>query len=311
MRYQARTVCMILVLATAAGSSESKLNAYDSFPELHGPYLGQTPPGKIPEIFCDGFLKPAGGYHSSIVFSPDMKEAYWTSMGAHTYCSMVKNGRWTTPTEISFDSAYSIGEATLSPDGKRLYFLSRRPPDDEPVERERIWYAEREQDGWSNSRLIDKVVWSHPTHWSFSIAESGNLYFTSEAEGVMGEGDIYVAQWDSLRFLSPVDLGGNVNSQLRDFAPFVAPDESFLIFARVVPEEGTRSDLYICFKRTDGTWTPAVNMGDAINSEHNEVCPVVTPDGKYLFYLSASSERNEVYWVDTEIITRLRREILK
>lgn len=83
-------------------------NHYKSFPELHGAYLGQTPPGNVPEIFCSGFLKPPDGFHSSISFSPDMEEVYWTSMGAHTFCSKLNNGVWTLPVEMRFTGSLRL-----------------------------------------------------------------------------------------------------------------------------------------------------------------------------------------------------------
>jgi hypothetical protein len=294
-----------LAAASLSAGERTGSGPYVTFPELRGPYLGQIPPGRLPQPFCEAFLNPPGGYHSSITFSPDMSEVYWTSMGAHTFCSRLKNGVWTVPVEIEFDSVYGVGEVALSADGKQLYFLSRRPPDDDPVERERIWRAVRETDKWSSPEPIDLAVRSHPTHWQFSLARNGNLYFTSEIAGARGEGDIYVAPRDGDVFASPLDLGPNVNSDLRDFTPFVAADESYLIFARSVPEENNRSDLFISFRTADGDWTKAINMGDTINTEHNEVCPVVTPDGKYLFYTSVSRERNAICWVSTGIINDL------
>ena len=95
---------------------------------------------------------------------------------------------------------------------------------------------------------------------------------------------------------------------MRDFCPFIAPDESYLIFSRSVPEERGRSDLFISFRDVDGTWTEAVNMGDAIDSLQNEVSPVVTPDGRYLVFLRVSGEVNDVYWTKADIIEVLRRE---
>ena len=47
-------------------------------------------------------------------------------------------------------------------------------------------------------------------------------------------------------------------------------------------------------------------MGDEINSLHNETSPVVTPDGRYLFFLRVSGDVNDVFWVTTEVITELR-----
>jgi len=279
----------------------------DGFPELRGPYLGQVPPETGVQIFAPGIIKPAKGFHSSVVFSSAGDMACWTEMSAgRTACTTRIAGLWRLPELLPFDPEYGVREPMFSRDDQRLYFLSRRPLADDPVERERVWYVERVLSGWSKPRVIDPVVAAHPTHWQFSLTSAGDLYFTSEARGVRGEQDIYVARWGEGVFLPPEDVGDRINSDVREFCPFIAPDESYLIFARSVPEERGRSDLFISFRLVDGTWTKAVNMGDEINSLHNETSPVVTPDGRYLFFLRVSGDVNDVYWVTTEVITELR-----
>lgn len=47
-------------------------------------------------------------------------------------------------------------------------------------------------------------------------------------------------------------------------------------------------------------------MGAKINTPGNEICPVVTPDGKYLFFNSTRSGVQNAYWVDAKIIEDLK-----
>lgn len=288
---------------SAAGASGQ------GFPELRGPYLGQSPPQTGVEVFAPGILKPDNGFHSSVVFSSAGDEACWTEMSAgRTFCSKNVDGRWTPPELLPFDPEFGVREPMFALGDRRLYFLSRRPTEYDPVNRERIWYVKQTPSGWSIPQVINEKVAAHPTHWQFSFTATGDLYFTSEIEGVRGEQDIYVARWHNGSFSAPKSVGDRVNSDHREFCPFVAPDESYLIFSRSVPEERGRSDLFISFLDDDGSWSEAVNMGEPINSKHNEVSPVVTPDGKYLVFLRVSGEVNDVYWTSTEIIERLRRE---
>jgi len=278
------------------------------FPDLLGPYLGQRPPQAGVEVFAPGILKPARGFHSSVVFNSAGDEACWTEMAkGRTFCSKSIDGRWTHPEILPFDPEFGVREPMFAQGDRRLYYLSRRPPENDPANRERIWYVERTASGWSAPRVADDVVTAHPTHWQFSFTSAGDLYFTSEIDGVRGKQDIYVARWRDGSFTVPESVGDHVNSDLRDFCPFIAPDESYLIFSRSVPEERGRSDLFISFRDADGKWTQAVNMGDTVNSLHNETSPVVTPDGLYLFFLRVSGEVNDVYWTKADIIDALRR----
>ncbi|MGD8412629.1 MAG: hypothetical protein PVF33_00265 [Candidatus Latescibacterota bacterium] len=279
---------------------------YEGFPLLEGEYMGQNRPGEVATVFAGGVLKPDGGFHSSVVFSPTGDEACWTNMHGVTYCSRLSEGAWNVPEALPFDPEHGVREPMYSGDGNRLYFLCRRPLPEDPVDRERIWYVDRVDDGWSAARAIDEVVAAHPTHWQFSFTANGTLYFTSEAPGTGGGQDIYFAEQRDGRFTSPKSVGDGVNTELREFCPFVAPDGTYLIFARTVPEERGRSDLFISFRNEQNVWSRAVNMGDAVNTLHNEVSPVVTPDGKYLFFLRVSGEVNDVFWVTADVIHDLQ-----
>jgi predicted alpha/beta superfamily hydrolase len=264
-------------------------------------YAGQAPPGTVPQVFA-GFPKPESGYHSSVVFNASMDAAYWTSMDERSWVSRCVDGVWTSPVPLPLDEGYGVGEPMPTATG-RLYFLSRRPTDADSAVRERIWWVRPEEAGWSEPRPVDGPLAAHPTHWQFSFTDAHDLYFTSEIDG--GQ-DIHVARWRGDGFGDSEPLAGAVNTNLREFCPFVAPDESYLLFARTVPGESGRSDLFVSFRNDGGLWTEAVPLGEPVNSPHNEVCPVVTPDGRYLFFLRASGDVNDVFWVRAEVIEAAR-----
>jgi ankyrin repeat protein len=278
------------------------------FPILEGKYLGQKRPGREPVLFAKGI---AAGYfrlHSSVVFSPDGKEAMWTvsippkesgySHGAIMTTKM-KNNRWTPPVKIPNSSDDDV--PFFSPDGQKLYFISVRPTTPGgKKEKENIWVKERKGDGWSEPRPLDPVVNARQTHWQFSVDKKGNIYFGSK-------GSIMYSKFIKGRYTEPeiVDTGLSGGG-----TPFISPDGSYLIFHGKEPN-GPRGDLYICFRKKDGTWTRAKTMGETINSSGNDICPVVTPDGKYLFYLTVKSGTYGPHWVDAKIIEELRPKELK
>ena len=101
-------------------------------------------------------------------------------------------------------------------------------------------------------------------------------------------------------------LSQSINSRSNAAHPFIAPDESYLIFdAR--PDGGYLCDLYISFKNSDGTWSQAKSMGTAINTNRNETAAFVSRDGKYLFFSrTAAGGTSNVYWADASIIETLK-----
>lgn len=295
-----------VVLSSALLSSGGGMQS--PFSRLRGPYLGQEPPGDAATLFAPEILDCSEGYHSSIVFSPDLREAVWCPMSRESgrlLMAQSAQGRWLPPQETDLGMEAGVSDPIFSTDGSRLYFLSFQPDKPGGEARERIWFAERVKGEWSQPKPIDKAVCRHPTHWTFSLARNGNLYFTSEIAGARGGQDIYVARFASGKYLAPEELGPGVNGEGKDFCPFIAPDESYLIFARLGPET-RQADLYVSFKNPDGSWTKARDMGPAVNSAGNDLAPYVSPDGCFLFFISQRERRNGIHWMRAGVISRLR-----
>ncbi len=59
---------------------------------------------------------------------------------------------------------------------------------------------------------------------------------------------------------------------------------------------------------------PPINLGATINTPDQECCPMVTLDGRYLFFSRAygggtwaTTTDADVFWVEMTIVERLRR----
>ena len=72
------------------------------------------------------------------------------------------------------------------------------------------------------------------------------------------------------------------------------------------PENMGTVDLYVSFKDESGAWTPLTNMGEAVNSTSQDLCPFVTTDGAYLFFNSHRGGQADVFWIDAEVIEQFR-----
>ena len=113
-----------------------------------------------------------------------------------------------------------------------------------------------------------------------------------------------MAEYGDTTYGTRTRLGGGINTEFGEDTPFVAPDESYLIYARV-GQARRNADLYICFRREDGSWTGPVNM-QSINTDTHELCPNVTRDGRFLFFMSFRSGESKPYWVSAEVIDQYR-----
>jgi ankyrin repeat protein len=239
------------------------------FPVLTGPYLGQTPPGDELRPFAPGIIQQD---HGTISFSPDGQEVYWPT-GRSIMTMRVRDGRWTQPTYAPFSGPSEIDfyddVPFVAPDGKRLYFTSLRPLGPETSRKENIWFVERTAEGWSEPKPVGEAVNSLRLHWQVSVSNSGALYFG-------GGFDILCSRPVDGKYAPPVALGPGVNTESNESQPFIAPDESYILFWRAAGQVPT---AYVSFKGSDGEWLPATKL-DLTWAPGGLM---VTPDGKYLF----------------------------
>lgn len=217
----------------------------------------------------------------------------------------VENGSWSTPRPILIHDLYSYNDPFLTPDESKLFFISDQPLDGQASKKDYdIWYIERQSDGWSAPVNAGKNINSEKNEYYISFTNEGKMYFASnKADTLERENyDIYSSERVTDEFQPSARLDTVINSPYYEADVFVAPDESYIVFSAKRPDNLGSGDLYVSFRKPDDTWTIAQSLGNTINTETDDFCPYVSPDGKYLFYAS----RDDVYWVSTEVITALR-----
>jgi Tol biopolymer transport system component len=297
-----------LVFVFAASSMQEQDKTAD-FPVLKGPYFGQNISEDKPLLFAPGIISLEGTMvHDTPVFSPDGKEIYWGEFSTnpnHTsikYSKMVDN-IWTTPELVSFSSLDSYGDGCpfMMQGGEILYFSSFRALEKGGKSgRERIWYVKRQGSGWGEPQPVGQDVNTMDLHWQTSVSANRNLFFSTD-QGVMR------SRFTNGKHQKPEKITLIMNSKYIGGTPYIAPDESYFIFSSdKLPHGLGKRDLYIGYRKKDGTWTDPIHLGDTINTIQHDLCPIVTYDGKYLLYLSWQKERPGVYWFPAYFIEELK-----
>lgn len=88
----------------------------------------------------------------------------------------------------------------------------------------------------------------------------------------------------------PVNLGENVNTDAYEYFPVLTADEQTLVFTRNKRRSAGmdyQEDFYVSFS-DQGVWTPAMNLGEPINTDDNEGAQTITADGKQLFFIGCN-----------------------
>lgn len=307
-----RKLLTLLALVALGPYVQAQSAATDTL-SLTGPYLGQPPADTTPTVFAPQFI--LDGVHSAPAFTPDGNTVYWSryytpegtrSRTQHIFTSHVEDGHWTAPQLASFSGVYSDGGPSITPDGFRLFYYSNRPSglDTEPADEDisDIWYMELTDSGWGEPQWLALNTDKH--EGMPSVASDGTLYFQSNRRGAHGIFDIFVSEPEKGGYPSARNIGAPITSPQIEFAPFVAPDESYIIFT--CSNLPGRNGLNISFQQADGSWSEPVLMKRLAEVGSVQRFPGLSPDGEYLFFTAAVDRKSQVYWVDSSIIERYR-----
>lgn len=269
-------------------------NSYgkDKSPAIEDLYLGQKPPGSIPELFAPNVLNK-GFRVAEAAFSPDLKEFYYRRRGGEYKKNTLvviqyKDNQW-----IESNLPPRAGQPFISPDGNILHLGNM--------------YRERTHSGWSEVKSLDEPFKDFPI-MRLTASSKGTYYFDEASE----IGNIRYSRLIDGNREAPRSISKEINSGKWTAHPFIAPDESYIIWDSERDGGNGNSDLYISFRQQDGSWGTAINLGDKINTKYQEQYGSVTPDGKYFFFHRSygnNGDKAEIYWVDAKIIEDLRSKL--
>lgn len=274
--------------------------------------LSNQIPVDTPLVFGPGIISTTN-YEFAITFNPEMDELYFTRRKPEEdneiYTMKLVEGKWLDP-ELAFFSTNKGWdfEPHINPQGNRLYFGSTRPLND-TIKSSGLhqWYSEKNESDWSKPMPLGKPFVDRFIMYLTS-SKSGNLYFTSkEKEDKLSDGGIYYATSQEGQDVSIKKMGKEINSGAWIEHPYIAPDESYMIFGSERSSGFGECDLYISFKE-NGVWSESYNLGSKINTEQCEMTASVSPDGKYLFFHRGGEDNGNIYWVD---FIQVKKEILE
>lgn len=216
---------------------------------------------------------------SVTAFTPDEKTAYIAN-GQTIVVSKKVKGKWTKPVVTPFSGQWKDWDPAMSPDGKRLIFVSNRPletmPQDKPQKDNHLWYVDKlSSDNWSNPKHFDEPVNAAGFNdYGPSVSGLRTICFCSRnREGNKGMRGYYV-KWLGDHYDKPKMLALNGDSEIYD--PFIAPDERYIIFV-------SNGDLYISYRHGDD-WSQGQKLGTQVNNGNGNSDPYISPDGKTLYY---------------------------
>ncbi len=234
------------------------------------------------------------GKNFGLTLTPDGQRAYFVHATPKRDTlvlleSVREKGGWQPPTAVAPLGGVRTRniDPFVTPDGKRLIYNSARHPEDSTRTDFDIWAVDLAPSGavaGTPYRLGGAGVNSPAADFYATQAANGNLYFASTRPGGAGKVDIYAARFRNGQYETPVNLGAPVNTADSDSNPYIAPDESYLLFFATRPGGFGDVDLYLSRRQPDGQWAEPVNLGPEVNTPYGEFCPFVDQRTRTLYF---------------------------
>ena len=289
------TILMVHGNTLLANPLEPKHNSM-----LTGPYLGQKPPGLTPEVFAPDIISTSG-WEYGVVFAPTMKQMYYLReiivdakpQQQFVVFELTEQEEDEPAVWIERVISNRVGTPTLSPDNKTLFFGRS--------------YKTQTKNGWSEMQRLG------PDFEDLRIMRvSASLNGTLAFDEASTNGFLRYSTLENGKRKNPKPFPRQINTGKWNAHPFIAPDESYVIWDGQRDSETRNSDLFISFKQQDGSWGEAIKFDESINTETNEFASQVTPDGKYLFFNRKVGEGNiDTFWIDAKVIEQVKPAHIK
>jgi len=241
-------------------------------------YLGQTPPGDSAIVFAPGTISLPNRRETKIVFSPNNEECL-IGIGINNTFQILYtdfySGYWTVTIPAGFITINRPIEPFFSPDSLHIFLTSDAD----------IYECTRVNQTWTTPVNLGSPVNTGFEEYHPTTALNGTLYFCSMRENPSSYLYRSVLENGNYSTVEKLDIVINRHNSEQDGAydPFIAPDESYIIFSSIRSDGYGQADQYISYNR-NGSWTNPKNLGPSINTNAIEYGSYVSPDNDVKFF---------------------------
>lgn len=251
-----------------------------------GPVISQD--GNI-LYFIRSQFKPGRGF---------VQEAWYSDMNVYGYCEKAK--KLNLPFNHNPNTKYQI--VSITTDGSVILAAINKKDTANTING--LYLAYRYTDGWDEPLKLNITNFenfiSNTNTWGVHLAKNGRVLFIYKSiskDTAYSEIFVSFLKNDTL-WTEPTKLNETVNKTSGiqgNFAPFLAPDEVTMFFASDRKGGFGKSDIYLC-KRLDNSWlkwSEPINLGELVNSDEWEGYFLISPDGKYGYFVSGDDAIGE------------------
>lgn len=186
----------------------------------------------------------------------------------------------------SYDEAFPV----ISPDGKTLYFTRKRHPENlGEKHKDDIWAAYQINGEWSHAEHLGEPLNNVNHNYVCSVSPDGgtlllgNIYHDKNK----ASGGVSISHKKNGKWIYPQALEIDDYYNYSRYSEFTLSTSLNILLMAVEREDaiGDR-DIYVSFKKPDGSWTKPKNLGKNINTASSELTPFLAADEKTLYFSS-------------------------
>lgn len=203
------------------------------------------------------------------------------------YISTKDNGKWKPALNMGAPINTEDHDATagLSADGTTMFIYRFKEKDGGD-----LYVSHLNGSVWSKPEHLGKNINSKAHETSVSVSYDGKqLYFISNRDGGIGDGDIYVCNSDGKGdWQMAQNIGPSLNTKYPEEGVFMHPDGKTMYFS----SKGYNTmGGYDIFKSVleNGKWSTPENLGYPINGPEDDVFFVVSGSGYHGYFASAKA----------------------
>ena len=210
------------------------------------------------------------------------------------FMSKKVNGEWQMAQPVNeLNTKLSEGAQCISADGTTFLFTACSREDG--LGSCDLYITSFKNGNWGTPVNMKEL---NTSSWDGTPSMSGDkklIFFSSDRPGGKGGRDIWYSRNINGKWAEPKPLGGNINTDSHEDAPFFHPDGQTLYFTSYGHDAKGR-DIFVSRRVNDSTWTDPINMGEPFNTDRDEWSPSVSLDGSTLFFTRSDDGVIKIYY---------------
>ena len=210
------------------------------------------------------------------------------------FLPVVVSAQSITPSSFKLvNSVFDDQNPVISPDGKVLYITVANHPQNIGGKKDLgdIWFSIFTGADWSAPIHAGNVINDKGYNGVAGFSLDGNtLFLLSHYDGAKGK-----AATQGISYSRKISSGWSSPENITipyflnrspGLSGYLSLDGSTFVFSADSYNTKGAEDIYVCFRKGDGSWTEPKNLGSSINTELQELSPSLSADKKMIYFSS-------------------------